>query len=136
MLLNFMKAKIHKATVTQTDLFYEGSITIDQSIMREAGILPYEQLQVYNTSSAARFTTYAIEGLPGKGDFCVNGAAARLNAPGDSIIIVSYCLLTQEEAQNFQPRVLLMNSDNTIKDSFTVRGNQPKKVGASLLDRK
>ncbi len=135
MLLNFMKAKIHRLRVTQANHEYEGSVTIDELLMKEAGILPYEQVQVYDVTSGSRFVTYAMEGPPGKGDCCVNGAAARLVALGDEVIIMSYCLLTQEEALDYQPKVVLMNKDNSIKDSFTVRGGH-KEVGAPLVERK
>ena len=136
MLLNYLKAKIHRATVTQADLNYEGSITIDQAIMAEAGIRPYEQVHVFNITNGNRLVTYTIEGTPGSGDCCINGAAARLVSPGDQVIIVAYCQIDDKEAADFQPRVLLMNEDNTIKDSFTVRANQPRPAGASLAERK
>lgn len=136
MLLNYMKAKIHRLTVTQADLNYEGSVTIDQSLMQESGIQPYELVHIYNITNGNRLETYAIEGTPGSRICCLNGAAARLVSPGDKVIIVAYAWMTQEEASDFQPRVVLMNDDNTIKDSFTVRSNQPRDAGASLADRK
>lgn len=136
MLLNYMKAKIHRATVTQADLNYEGSITIDQALMQESGIQPYELVHIYNITNGNRLSTYVIEGTPNSGICCLNGAAARLVAPGDKVIIVAYAWMTQEEAETHQPRVLLMNDDNTVKDSFTVRSNQPRDAGASLAERK
>lgn len=136
MLLNYMKAKIHRATVTQADLNYEGSITIDQALMQESGIQPYELVHIYNITNGNRLSTYVIEGTPNSGICCLNGAAARLVAPGDKVIIVAYAWMTQEEAETHQPRVLLMNDDNTVKDSFTVRANQPRDAGASLAERK
>ena len=112
MVLNFMKAKIHNATVTQADLNYQGSIAIDQALLREAGILPFEQVHVYNVSNGHRFITYAIEGPAGSRVVCVNGAAARLAAPNDRVIIVAYCQINESEAKDFKPRVLILGADN------------------------
>ncbi len=110
-----MKAKIHRATVTQADLEYEGSIAIDRVLLEEAGILPYEQVHVYDVNNGNRFVTYAIEGLPKSGVICVNGAAARLVTPGDQVIIVSFAQMTSDEARQHKPRVLLVDSKNQIK---------------------
>lgn len=112
MLLTFMKAKIHCATVTQADLNYQGSIAIDRNLLQEAGILAHEQVHVYNVNNGQRFVTYAIEAPAGSGMICVNGAAARLAAPDDRVIIVAYCQMTEAEAKGFQPRVLLINGRN------------------------
>lgn len=136
MLLNYMKGKIHKATVTQANLDYEGSITIDQNLMEAAGILPFEQVHVYNIANGNRLITYAIEGPPESGVICLNGAAARLVSPGDKVIIVAYCQMSPEEARDFQPRVVLMDEGNRIKDQFAVRAGQPRPAGASLAERK
>lgn len=115
MLLTLLKAKIHRATVTRCDLNYEGSITIDRTLLDEAGILPYEQVDVLNINNGARFTTYAIEGEKGSGIIGVNGAAARLCQKDDLVIICAYGQLEQEYARNHKPTVLTMNPDNTVK---------------------
>ena len=107
-----LKSKIHRARVTRVNLDYEGSITIDKKLMEEADILPYEQVQVLNTNNGARFTTYAIEGE--SGEICINGAAARLAAKGDVIIILSYCHVEDDEAHNFTPKLVYVDSQNTI----------------------
>ena len=112
MILNFMKAKIHQATVTQADLNYQGSIAIDTEILQKAGILPNEQVHVYNVTNGQRLITYAIDAPGGSRVVCVNGAAARLAAPGDRVIIVAYCQLTEDEARTFKPRVLILGDQN------------------------
>jgi aspartate 1-decarboxylase len=115
MTLTLMKAKIHRATVTEADLEYEGSITIDQALLQESGILPYEQVHVYDVNNGNRFVTYAIEAPAHSGVICVNGAAARLVHKGDRLIIVTYAQMSADKAQGFQPRVLLMDEGNRIK---------------------
>lgn len=107
-----LKSKIHRARVTRVNLDYEGSITIDKKLMEEADFLPYEQVQVLNTNNGARFTTYAIEGE--SGEICINGAAARLAVKGDVIIILSYCHVEDDEAHNFTPKLVYVDSQNTI----------------------
>jgi len=107
-----LKSKIHRARVTRVNLDYEGSITIDKKLMEEADFLPYEQVQVLNTNNGARFTTYAIEGE--SGEICINGAAARLAVKGDVIIILSYCHVEDDEAHNFMPKLVYVDSQNTI----------------------
>jgi len=116
MMRNLLKSKIHRATVTEANITYEGSITIDKSLMEAADILQWEQVQVYNISNGERFTTYAIEGRPGDGTICVNGAAARLASPGDLIIIVAYTTLSGEEAARFQPAVVFVDENNRVKN--------------------
>lgn len=111
-LLTMMKAKLHRAAVTQADLHYEGSIAIDRDLLDEAGILPHEQVDVLNIATGARFTTYAIEAPRGSRTFGVNGAAARLVQKGDRIIVVSYCQLPAEEARNYAPTVVLLDEAN------------------------
>lgn len=118
MVLTMLKAKIHRATVTQCDLNYEGSITIDRLLLDESAILPFEQVDVLNVNNGARFTTYAIEGERGSGIIGVNGAAARLCQPQDQVIICAYGRLEQEYARNYKPVVLTMNPDNTIKSAL------------------
>lgn len=115
MTLTVLKAKIHRATVTQCDLHYEGSITVDDALLEASGILPYEQVDVLNINNGARFTTYAIRGERGSGIIGINGAAARLAQAGDQVIICAYGALEQEYARNYKPTVVLMNADNTVK---------------------
>ena len=107
-----LKSKIHRACVTKVNIDYEGSITIDKKLMEEADILPYEQVQVLNINNGARFTTYAMEGE--SGEICLNGAAARLVAKGDTIIILSYCYVEDDEAHNFAPRLIYVDAQNAI----------------------
>ena len=114
MLLTMLKAKLHRATVTEANLNYTGSITIDRHLMDESGLLPHEKVQIVNINNGARFETYVIEGPRNSGIICLNGAAARLVQPGDKIIVMAYVQLTPEEANGFEPRVLLLNDDNTI----------------------
>jgi aspartate 1-decarboxylase len=112
MLLTMMKAKLHRATVTQADLHYEGSIAIDRELLDRAGILPHEQVDVLNINNGARFTTYAIEAPRGSKTFGVNGAAARLVQQGDRIIVVTYCQIPAEEARNYAPTVVVLDEEN------------------------
>lgn len=114
MLLTMFKSKIHRATVTQANLNYNGSLTIDADLMAAAGICPYEQVHVLNVNTGDRLLTYAIEGGPGSGVMCLNGAAARLGQPGDLIIVITYAQMTPEEAKDYQPRVVLVDEDNRI----------------------
>jgi len=109
-----LKSKIHRATVTNANIDYEGSITIDRKLMAEADILPYEQVHVLNVSNGARFNTYAIEGEEDSGEICLNGAAARLAVPGDTVIILTYCDVRDEEARNYTPRVVHVDAKNAI----------------------
>jgi len=107
-----LKSKIHQAYVTETNINYEGSITIDKKLMEEADILPYEQVQVLNLNNGARFDTYAIEGE--KGEICINGAAARLAAKGDTIIILGYCHVEDDKAHNLIPKLVYVDAKNAI----------------------
>ena len=109
-----LKAKLHRATVTEANLNYTGSITIDRHLIDESGLLPHEKVQIVNINNGARFETYVIEGPRNSGIICLNGAAARLVQPGDKIIVMAYVQLTPEEAKGFEPKVLLLNDDNTI----------------------
>lgn len=107
-----LKSKIHRAQITETDIGYEGSITIDRKLMEEADILPYEQVQVLDINNGARFTTYAIEG--GCREICINGAAARLVTRGDTVIILSYCHVGDSEARDYAPKLVHVDSNNVI----------------------
>ena len=115
MLLTMMKAKLHRATVTQADLEYEGSIAIDTELLEASGILPHEQVDVLNITTGARFTTYAIAAPAGSRVIGVNGAAARLVQTGDKVIVVAYCQLDAAEARNCHPSVVLLDDRNDVK---------------------
>ncbi len=114
MLLTMLKAKIHRAKITQADLNYIGSITIDELLLEETGILVNEKVAVVNIDNGQRFETYAIKGDRNSGVICVNGAAARLVSPGDRIIIMCYTHMTPEEASTHSPKVLFMTDENKI----------------------
>lgn len=107
-----LKSKIHRAQITDSNLHYEGSLTIDADLMRAADILPYEQIAVYNVHNGARFETYAIEGPAGRGDICLNGAAARMGSVGDLVIIATYARYEEAEAVRHKPTVVLVDSSN------------------------
>jgi aspartate 1-decarboxylase len=116
MLLSLLKCKLHRATVTGSDLNYEGSISIDRALMDAAGLLPYEQVDILNINNGARFTTYVIEAPKSSGDIIINGAAARLVQKGDLVIICAFVGLTPEEAKTFEPNVVLLGENNQIKN--------------------
>jgi aspartate 1-decarboxylase len=110
--LTLLKGKIHRATVTQCDLHYEGSISVDAALLERAGILDHEQVDVLNINNGQRFTTYAIPAPAGSGTIGINGAAARLASAGDLVIIIAYARMGEAEAKSWQPRVLLVDSNN------------------------
>jgi aspartate 1-decarboxylase len=114
MLRTVLKSKIHRATVTQADLHYEGSITLDPALMEAADILPFEQVHVLDVNNGARLTTYAIEGARGSGQVCINGAAARLVSAGDTVIILTYDSMTDERAREHFPSLIYVDSANRI----------------------
>lgn len=114
MVLNMLKGKIHRATVTQAEVDYIGSITIDQDLMDAADILEYEKVQVADVERGTRLETYVISGEPGSGVICLNGAAAHLVTPGDKVIIMCYAQMTPEEARESKPRVVFVDEDNKI----------------------
>tara|TARA_B100001964_G_scaffold214692_1_gene252461 strand:+ start:853 stop:1224 length:372 start_codon:yes stop_codon:yes gene_type:complete len=116
MLREMCKAKIHQATVTEADLNYTGSITIDKSLLEELDILHYERVQVLNINNGARMETYVIEGEPGSGIICLNGAAARWAVPGDKVIIIAYCLIDDVQARSWKPKIVLLDEKNKIKE--------------------
>ena len=111
----FLKAKIHRATVTAVCLDYEGSLSIDRNLMHLADIAPYEQVKVYNVTNGERFDTYAIAAPAGSGEVCLNGAAARKGVRGDLLIIATYALLDEAEVERHQPRVVLVDGKNRPK---------------------
>jgi len=112
-----LKAKLHRASVTHSELDYEGSCAIDGKILDLSGIREYEQIQIYNVNNGERFTTYAIRAEEGTGIFSVNGAAARLASPGDLIIICSYVMLNEKELVNYKPTLVYFDGNNTITHS-------------------
>lgn len=116
MLRMMLNSKIHRATVTEADLNYVGSITIDQDLLDAVGMLPNEKVHVVNNNNGARFETYIIAGARGSGVICVNGAAARLVQKGDIVIILSYVYMMNEEARSHKPTVAIMNQDNSIRE--------------------
>jgi aspartate 1-decarboxylase len=120
MLRTMCKGKIHRATVTQADLNYVGSITIDQDLLDAANIYPYEKVQVVNINNGARLETYTIAGARGSGVICLNGAAARLNAPGDLVIIMSYGQFEEQEIRQLTPHIVFVDSENRLVEAKKV----------------
>jgi aspartate 1-decarboxylase len=114
MLITMCKSKIHRATVTDANLNYEGSISIDRILMDAANILPFEKVQVLNINTGERAETYVIEGEPDSGTICCNGALARMVEIGDLLIIIAYGLMEENEAKNFIPKVIHVNNQNRI----------------------
>lgn len=114
MFRTMMKAKIHRATVTEANLNYVGSITIDQDLLDAVDMLPSEKVQIVNNNNGARFETYIIPGARGSGVICLNGAAARLVHPGDTVIIISYAMMTDEEARQHHPNIAIIGENNKI----------------------
>lgn len=114
MMIEVLKGKIHRATVTQAQLDYVGSITIDETLMQSAGILEYEKVQVVDVNNGNRLETYVIKGEPDSGIVCLNGAAARLVAPGDLVIVMCYALMTPAEFAAQPPKVVLVDQTNRI----------------------
>jgi len=111
-----LKSKIHRARVTEVNIDYEGSLSIDKKLMEEADILPYEQVQVLNINNGARFETYAIEADPDSGEIGIKGAAARLVTKGDTIIIIAYCHVEDDEARNIIPKLVYVDDKNAITE--------------------
>lgn len=112
--VSMLKGKIHRATVTEADLNYEGSVSIDPALIEAAGLLIHEKVDIYNCNNGSRFSTYVIEGKSGQ--ICLNGAAARHVQPGDLVIICSYCGLSLEEARRHEPKVVFVDEKNRIKE--------------------
>ena len=115
MLLTLLKAKIHRATVTDANLEYEGSVTVDTDLLDAAGILLYESVDIYDITNGARLRTYTIPGKKGSGTVCINGAAAHLVKAGDRVILAAYAQMTPEEARAHRPRVVLVDAENHIR---------------------
>lgn len=116
MFRTLMKGKLHRARVTEANLNYVGSITIDEALMEAIDVLPHEKVQIVNNNNGARLETYVIPGERDSGVICLNGAASRLVQPGDIVIIVSYALVSEERLSTFTPKVALLNEDNSIKE--------------------
>ena len=116
MLLTFCKTKVSNATVTQCELYYAGSITIDQAILKAADLLPGEKVEVLNMNNGSRIETFIIAGKVNSGDIRLNGPAARWGCVGDKLIILSYCLVDKEEAKNFKPKIVELDDRNKIKN--------------------
>lgn len=125
-----LKSKIHRATVTDANIDYEGSITLDEELMEAANLLPFEQVHIYNITNGERFRTYVIKGSRGKGDVCVNGAAAHLAKKGHIIIIVSYAGMDEKEAAGHQPVLVYVDDENRIKN--IARGMVNTKIKAAV----
>lgn len=124
MLYTIMHGKIHRATVTEANLEYMGSVTIDSELMEMAGILPGERVQIVDNNNGSRLETYTIAGAAGSGVICLNGAAARLVQPGDKVIIMAYAQMTEEEARRCEPKVVMVDE-----------ANKPLKVRGTELER-
>jgi aspartate 1-decarboxylase len=110
------KSKIHRATVTDANLHYPGSLTVDKLLMEASDIIAYERVQVVNVNNGARFETYVIEGTPGQGQVCLNGAAARCGEPGDLVIIISYATMDNQEAAGHIPTIVHVDEQNQIRE--------------------
>ena len=134
MLLTLCKSKLHRATVTQANLHYIGSITIDGALMEAAGLLPFERVQVVDVANGARFETYAVEGEPGSRVVCLNGAAARLVHVGDPVIIIAYALMTPEEARIHRPTIVLLRPDNTVQETLRPERSSELAARTDALD--
>ncbi|WP_019392761.1 aspartate 1-decarboxylase [Priestia filamentosa] len=132
MRLTLMKSKIHRATVTEANLNYVGSVTIDEEILESVGLLPNEKVQVVNINNGERIETYAIKGEKGSGVICLNGAAARLFQPGDLVIIIGYADMEEEEAKVHKPKVAIMGENNVIEEMITDEHHGEKKGTLAL----
>ena len=124
-----LHSKIHRATVTQADLHYVGSLTIDMDLMDAADLLPGQQVDVVDVDNGNRLTTYAIEGERGSGILCINGAAARLISPGDTVIIIAYASMADEDARAHDPHVVFVDKDNRIVEVGDDGGDVPEGYG-------
>ncbi len=131
MILHMMKSKIHRATVTQADLNYVGSLTLDTDLLEAADLQPYERVWVLNINTGDRFDTYVIEGEAGSGVVCLNGAAARLGQPGDLVIIVAYCMMEAEEAKGWVGKAVFVNERNQV--TSIEMGEQAGPLPADLM---
>ena len=126
MLLSMMKSKIHQATVTEANLQYEGSITIDEELLKAAGILPGEKVQLVNLNNGSRIETYCLPGVAGSGTVCLNGGAARRAQVGDSVIVIAYGLVDEREAHGVRPKVVFVDRSNRIRQTVLSDGFAPR----------
>ena len=134
MTVTLFKGKLHRLTVTEADLYYEGSITLDAELLEAANLLAYERVQVVNVNNGARLETYTIPGARGSRVVCLNGPAARLCAPGDEIIVIAYADMTPEEAKTHRPRVVLVDRQNNPREVLDLDGTpitEPNKPGVT-----
>ena len=127
MILTLCKSKIHRVRVTEAELYYEGSLTVDTDLLKASGILPYEKVQVVNVNNGDRFETYIIPGQAGSGVICLNGPAARLGSVGDEIIVIAYAEFDEAEAKKYEPTVVLVDQKNKIKQILKGHLEEPKK---------
>jgi aspartate 1-decarboxylase len=134
MTITMFKAKLHRLRVTEADLYYEGSITIDKALLETAGILPYEKVQVVNVNNGARLETYTIPDEAGSRTVCLNGPAARLAATGDQVIVIAYADMTPEEAEAHRPRVVLVDENNDPKDVMDLEADQHAPEAENAID--
>ena len=128
MILTLCKAKIHRVRVTEAELYYEGSLTVDTELLKASGILPYEKVQVVNVNNGERFETYTIPGKAKSGIICLNGPAARLGTVGDEVVIISYAEFDEAEAKNYEPTVVLVDKENKIKRTIKGHLEEPKSL--------
>jgi aspartate 1-decarboxylase len=122
-----LRAKVHRIKVTERDIEYEGSLSLDSELMHAADMLPFERIDVYDVDNGNRFSTYLIEGRPGSGDCCVNGAAARLVELGDKLIIAAFCSLEESEVRQHRPKLILIGEDNQV-----TRATETEAAGAKF----
>ncbi|MBI2104193.1 MAG: aspartate 1-decarboxylase [Candidatus Omnitrophica bacterium] len=136
MLRTICKSKLHRATVTEANLEYAGSLTLDAQLMKAADLVPYEQVHVVDVDNGARIITYCLEGPSGSGTVCINGAAARLISAGDKVIIISYAQVTPAELDALTPKVVLLDERNRIREVAAVasRLSEESELGTSLRD--
>ncbi len=116
MIRHLLKSKIHRATVTEANVEYEGSVTIDRDLLDAADMLPYERVDIWNCTNGNRLTTYVIEGERGEGQICINGAAAHLMKPGDHVIIASWADMSDTEAREYEAKRVFVDHENRIRD--------------------
>ena len=116
MFITICKSKIHRVKITEANLNYEGSITVDSKLLDKAGIKEYEKVEVLNLNNGSRIETYAIKGRSGSGEVCLNGPAARFGCVGDEVIVLSYCMVDQRQAKSVKPRIVHVDNRNRIKD--------------------
>jgi aspartate 1-decarboxylase len=128
-----LKGKIHRASITGADLDYEGSIEIDSSLMEAAGIIPFEQVDIWDISNGERFSTYALAASRGSGTIAINGAAARKVRPGDEIIIAAFATMSEKQARHWRPRVVFVDQRNRLKVGDNLAHGLAKKESLSLV---